>query len=203
MGIIQDRLSVDPYPAEYEVPDDRPRLTTTDWERGPIGLYDASGGTQYQNWKVEFAAGQFTIIPETVGSPTVVLTGNEPITSTQCTFCFDQNANANFAWLDDNQNGYLYWYDTLTTQFETFLFETPIVSVGLALDDKREMQSPANDILLWYTVANGGTFDLYHRKQRDRFLTPYLMKSDVFPYIKKSGMHNGLRVQITLSTVND
>jgi hypothetical protein len=206
MTILQDRLSDTPIPAAYLAPDDLARSVTTDWEKGPVGISDTSGGMNNQDWKLEFAAGQFTVIPQTTGAPVIVLTGNEPLDSIQCTFCFDQNARPMFAWVDSTGAGKLYFYSTLLANFVTITFEDPVTSVALSLDDKREKQIAANDVLLWYTVPSitPGEYVLYHRKQRDRFIGPgpYEMANPApLAYLIKSGMHEELRGQVTLSNL--
>ena len=144
-------------------------------------------------------AGTFTITPETVGDPVIVLSG--VTSSQQCTLAFDQNGRPTIAWEDLNQQGYLYWYDTVAAQFVTTAFQQPVTGIALTLDDKRIRQSGANDILLFYTQPNqDGTYTLYHRRQRDRYGVTYELKTPSWPYIHKCGMHEELRVQLTLST---
>ena len=202
MSIRQDRLSDIPYPEEYETPDERSRATALlDYEKGPIALNDSSAGMQYQDWALEFNSGNFTVTAETSGYSGIVLSGQDAI---QCSLCFDQNAHVMLAWVDSSYNGNIYWFDIFTGQFEILIFETPVTSVALTLDDKRPREVGVNDMLLWYTLPTivAGEYDLYHRLQRDRFLTAYPMKSATYPYIKKCGMNHGLRVQLTLGTVN-
>ncbi|GAG12769.1 unnamed protein product, partial [marine sediment metagenome] len=49
----------------------------------------------------------------------------------------------------------------------------------------------------------GGHYEIYTREQRDRFDTPYPMEPGlvVWPYFKKLGMADELRVQATMTNV--
>ena len=78
-----------------------------------------------------------------------------------------------------------------------------VITPSIALDDKRVSQNSANDMLLWYSKPDGGgAYNLYMLRQRDRFLTEYLMESGIStPYITKLGMNDGLRVQFTVSDI--
>jgi len=200
MAIIQNRLSTEPFVAPYIDPNGRSYTLNEDWEGGPIAIEDTSEGQNYQPWFLSYAANAFTITPEITGGPVVVPTG--PVTSIQCSFCFDQNARPTIAWVDELDVGHLYWYDTIAADYVVYDFESPVYGIAVTMDDKRRKQIAANDILLWYTVpaATAGQYILYHRRQRDRFDDPYLMINPSWPYIYKVGMNEGLRVQISLST---
>jgi hypothetical protein len=118
---------------------------------------------------------------------------------TQCSLAFDQNGHINVAY---TANGipYLHWYDTDAADWVTDVLAAGTTSPTLCLDDKREMQTNANDVILWYTVQQGDTtWNLYRRLQRERYQTAKLMSTDVHPFIFKLGMHRKWRVQIALS----
>ncbi len=172
-------------------------------DEGEMEINKGSAGNMTKNGtitKVFFPeGGTFTITPETVGDPVVVLSG--VTSSQQCTLAFDQNGRPTIAWEDLNQQGYLYWYDTVAAEFVTTAFQQPVTGIALTLDDKRIRQSGANDILLFYTQPNQDTtYTLYHRRQRDRYGVTYELQNPSWPYIHKCGMHEELRVQLTLST---
>jgi hypothetical protein len=201
MTVRQHRLSTEPELGAYLPPDDLTHTLNEDWEKGPIGIGDTSGGMNNQDWHLTFAAGEFTITPSDTGSPVVIVTGEEPLDSVQCSFCFDQNARSTIVWIDSGGGGHLYWFDIFEGQFVTFDFQNPVTSVALCLDDKRARQVGINDMLLWYTIPVGGDhYELFNREQRDRFATIYPMANPVWPFIHKLGMNDELRVQISLST---
>lgn len=158
--------------------------------------YDTSEGLRYQTWHLTWdnGTGDFTVTPDTTGSPVVVLNAANV---TQCSLCFDQNGHENIAYVSSGQ-AYLYWYDTNLADWTTDALDVSVVSVMLTLDDKRPTQTSANDIILWYTRDMTGQYDLFTREQRDRFLDEYPMRENVNPYLVKLGMNRGLRLQVGL-----
>jgi hypothetical protein len=201
MTVRQHRLSSPAYPSDYIYPSDKDYPLNEDWEAGPIALLDTSEGLFNQAWHLTYAANAFTVTPEDTGPP-VLLDLGSPVTSVQCGLAFDQNAHVTIAWIDAVNQGHLYWYDTTVGDWIVTDFQNPVTGIGLTLDDKRLRQTGASDILLWYTIPDSGFHDIYTREQRDRFATPYKMQDDpVWPYFKKLGMADELRVQMEMTTV--
>jgi len=197
MAIPQGRMSTVPVISPFIPPDDRDSTLLEDYERGPIALSDTSEGLEYQTWKLTYTPNNFTLTSETTMETVVVW---QAPSVTQCTFAFDQNANIALSYM---QAGIakLYWYDTLAGEYVVTTSATGIVSPAVTLDDKRETQVAASDVLLFYTRPQGdGTSNLYMRRQRDRYTIETLMQEDVWPYIWKLGMNTGLRVQLVNST---
>jgi len=197
MAVTQNRLSTTLVPDDFIVPDERNRYLDFDYEMGPIALNDTSAGLKYQVWSLTWNGGtnNFTATPETVGSPVNVL---NVANVTQCTLAFDQNGHVNIAYTAAGV-AKLYWYDTLVAAWVTTTL-TNAITPTVCLDDKRSTQLSANDILLFYTKLQvDGSYNLYHKVQRERFLNEYLYKTGVKPYIYKCGMHQGLRVQLGMS----
>lgn len=199
MTIREHRLSTQVVAGTFLDPDGRDRQLDEDYELGPLAPNDTSLGIAYQPWHLTWdgGTGDFTITPETAGTPVAVLNAAGV---TQCSLAFDNNAHVNIAYTA-NGNAYLYWYDTLITNWTTTNFGPDFITPTLTLDDKRDTQSVINDIILWYTKLNpdGETYNLYTREQRDRFLTPYDMGA-FQPYLYKIGMDSGLRIQIAGSS---
>lgn len=200
----EDRMSTVPAPSAYLQPDGVQRTLFEDWERGPIGLNDVTAGLFYQDWKLtwDFGTGNFTVTPQSFGFPTTVLFGVPAVT--QCSFAFDKNGHVNVAYTS-NGLPYLYWYDTVAMGWITTALPVTVRCPTLTLDDKRKMESANNDIILWWTEdQGGGSYTLYRALQRDRFapLVPKLMKTGLPKNIFKCGMHDGLRVQLSLSNRN-
>jgi hypothetical protein len=199
MAIPQGRMSTTPVPGTYGPPENRVFYALTSYEQGPIALEDTSEGLQYQNWTVtwDVATGELTALPETTQLPVVIATIADLIS---VSFTFDQSGRISFAYTTP-VSSYLYWYDTQAGQTVTTDLGADAITPAISLDDKRYTQSAANDMLLWYTKANGETFDLYKLRQRDRFETEYLMETDLpYQYIHNNGMNDGLRVQLTLKS---
>jgi hypothetical protein len=195
MAIPEDRLSTEVVEAPFIPPEQEDRLSFKhDVEGGPIAIGNTSEGMNYQVWDLNYVANDIILTPRTSGLPSTIITVSG---AQQISFCFDQNARPSIVYLTDSC--YLYWYDSVVANFVTTEF-TGVKSAMLSLDDKRIMQVGANDIIFWYTKeVSPGVYNLYHRKQRDRFLDEYLMAEGVFPYVWKSGMHEGIRGQIILA----
>jgi hypothetical protein len=200
MSSPEDRMSTTAVTADYLSPDERTRDLDEDYEAGPVALSDPSQGLDYQVWHLtwDFATGDFTVTPETSGSPSVIINAANV---TQCSLAFDNNGRVNIAYTANGQ-AYLYWYDTVAGSWTTDALEFGIITPTLTLDDKRTTQTGANDILLFYTKDNGdGTYSLYRLRQRDRYGSEKLMLASFPPYLYKLGMHSGLRVQVAGSEV--
>lgn len=199
MGWAEDRMSTQVAAADWIPPDDFNRALDEDYEAGPIALNDPSAGLSHQNWHLtwDFTTGDFTVTPETIGSPSVVLNAAGV---TQCSLAFDNNGHVNIAYTVAGGTAYLYWYDTVAAGWVTTPLEFGAVTPTLCLDDKRTTQTQNNDIILWYTKKQpDDTYTLYRRRQRDQFLTAKPMLLGIPPYIYKVGMHKEFRIQIGFS----
>ena len=200
MAAPLDRLSTDTILGNILYPDSLNRIYNEDWEDGPIAHDDSSAGLQYQAWKLTFAGGIFTITPQDVGLPhdITMAPGQDSI---MCSLAFDQNARATVVWVTSLGQAKLYWYDTLFGDFKIDDLEAEVTGIMLTLDDKRITQAESNDTLLWYTLANGDQYDLYQKRQRDRYGSALIQKTNVLPYIIKVGMGDNMRVHVTCSNV--
>ena len=199
MAIPQGRMSTEVVEGAYAPPENRVFYALINYEKGPIAIEDVSAGLLYQNWTLTWnpANNELTAFPETTELPVVIVTVADLVS---VSFTFDQNARISFAYTTE-VSSYLYWYDTALGQTVTTDLGADAITPALFLDDKRKTQNQANDMLLWYTKANGGTFDLYMLLQRERFLIEHLMASGLeSQYIHNIGMHEALRVQITLKS---
>lgn len=197
MAIPQGRMSTVPEIGAYGPPEDRKFYALINYEQGPLAIEDTTLGIQYQNWTVSWDSDTniLTALPETTQISETVETIADLIS---LSFTFDQAGRISFAYTT-LVSSYLYWYDTQLGQTVTTDLGVDAITPALSLDDKRETQNVVNDMLLWYTKANGLTFDLYMLRQRDRFQTEYLMATGLlYGYIHNIGMHNALRIQMTL-----
>lgn len=201
MSILEHRLSDELIDAPYIPPEQEDRKSFVhDIEGGPVGITDTSFGMNYQVWDLDYIGSDFVLTPRTTGSPSTIISAADV---EQASFCFDQNARPSIVYVTSS-SCFLYWYDTTQAQFVTTEFPG-IKSAMLSLDDKRDMQVGANDIIFWYTKeVSAGVYHLFTREQRDRFLTEYRMEingvpPEVLPYLWKAGMHQGLRGKIVLS----
>lgn len=199
--IPQDLMSSQLVPDTWFEPDDRARTLLTDYEAGPLALSDTSLGLFYQNWNMNWdtGTGNFILAPETTGSSSFP---HNAASVSQLSFCFDQNAHVNIAYTS-NSLPYLYWYDTALGSHVATALPTTVFCPTITLDDKREKMSGTSDIILWWTEQQvDSSWNLYRAYQRERFdpLVPKLMKTGVFPFVYKSGMHRRFRLQLELRT---
>ena len=197
MAIPQGRLSTEVVEGNILPPDNRRFYAAISYEKGPIEIEDTAEGLIYQNWTVhwDYLTNDFIATPETIGNPRSILNVAD---IKYLTFAFDQNARISLTY-STSISSFLFWYDTALGQTTTTDLGSDVITPALFLDDKRATQNTVNDMLLWYTKANGDTFDLFMRIQRERFLNEYLMASGIeMQYIHNIGMNSALRVQIVL-----
>ncbi len=196
MAILQNRMSTIAVPDTYFPPDDVFYGPLISHEAGPIALNDPSEGQKYQDWILTYSDPDFTLTPQTTGSPSIV---GEPVAEViRIGLAFDQNGHQTICY-NTLTNGYLYWWDSSVPGFVTTDFGVNVFSLALSLDDKRDRQTQANDIILWYTKVGATNYDLFNRIQRERFEEETLMANDIPKYIAQVGMHIGYRGQVTLA----
>ena len=199
MAVLENRLSTTVVSADFLDPDGRVRTLMNDFEAGPVGINNTTQGLFYQTWEMTYdsGTGDFTVTAETNLATAVPLSGVLGVT--QLSFCFDQNARVNIAYTQGGQ-AKMYWFDTAVGSYVTTVLDFGVTTPHLSLDDKRSTQQQSSDMLLFYTkeVAEG-SWNLYHRFQRERFLNEYLYATGVRPYIFSVGMHEQLRVQIGMA----
>lgn len=187
--IPQQRLSTInlPAPLLIDFPRDDP---LTDYEKGGIGLQNASQGLDVQIWTLRYDenTGEFLL-----SAP------NYPETSQFVRFdvsyvslSFDSNMNPFISFTEAGVSKF-WWYDSVLGQqvFAESLIATAN-SPYATLDDRRFTQNNSRDVILTY-IRSG---NLYFRAQRDRYLIEYLLKTGVTGEVLIAGMGTNLRLQI-------
>lgn len=149
-----------------------------DYEMGGLAIQDPSKGLKYQIWKGWWDATDATVYLSTddaSATPIAIFTESDVI---EFTFTFDQNMRWAAATRLVGNVLHFRWYDTAAESYVTSVY-TGISSVGLALDDKRDMQVQfgATDMILTYVRAD----QVCWRIQRDRFLTEYTHSGFIVP----------------------
>jgi hypothetical protein len=197
MAIIQNRMSKVPVPDDYFPPDDIAHGLLQVIEAGPVAVGDSSGGQTFQDWILTWdnGTGDFTITPQTSGSPVVVTNAAGVI---QLGLAFDQNGQPSVCY-NTATNGFLYWFDSSEPGFVTTDFGSSVLSLSLTLDDKRDRQTQVNDVILWYTKVGASDHDLFNRIQRERYTEETLMATGVLGTIVQVGMHVSWRLQVSTS----
>lgn len=193
----ENRLSTIPVPSAYLRPDGTRRSIRKDQEYGGIGLQDANSGMYYQIWTFEAQANQLLI--SAPNHPRSVLishsSGIKEISGT-----FDQNMNPCVAFVDVFDIPWLYWFDTgvgsqvIDRMDTTFDIGDGLISPRVCLDDKRQSQSAASDIILFYVQDT----KLCMRRQRDRFRVEYITAYRVEAKILDVGMARNGRLQLKM-----
>lgn len=198
MAIPQGRMSTEYVPGNYILPEGVPAHPITSYEPGPLDVEDTTQGLTYQTWRLHWDVNTYDLILTALTTAEVYVLANIP-GLTHASFTFDQSGRITYAW-STNTSSYMYWYDTALGQSVTTDLGNTVISPYIYLDDKRETQDEANDMLLWYTKPDGlGTHELFMKRQRDRFQTEYLMLQELPAYyIIAVGMTYGLRIKLTL-----
>lgn len=201
MAIPEGRLSTVAVPDEYLPPEGPVPHPLTTYEAGPYDVEDTTKGILYQTWRLtwDMGTGDFTLYAETEGWSYVIGNSFDVVSAS---FTFDKAGRVTFAWTN-SVSSYLYWYDTGQGQTVTDDIGNDIFTPTVYLDDKRNTQNQANDMLLWYTKSDGaGKYNLYMKIQRERFLIEHEMATGLDAYyIIACGMHKGLRVQLQLRSI--
>ena len=189
MAIPDNRLSTTNLPTTFLTTDALVNSRLTDWERGGADLEDSDSGLDVQDWKFGLDGNNIYAEDALGARTTIIVRANIETLSGS----FDQNMRPTLAY---TQAGVakLYWFDTVANDF----VETTFAGASyprLCLDDKRELQDLANDVLLAYIRAG----NLYYRQQRDRYTIERLLQANVRGRLRNIGMHRANRVQFEFS----
>lgn len=193
MALPENQLSSMPVVGAYLSPDDRPYSPLVDYELGGVALNDPSQGLMVKVWQV-FMDGNDVMVGPEGGFAEYIFTAPG---ITELALAFDQNMHATIAF---TQNGVvkLRWFDSSVPGFVITDF-AGARSPRLCMDDKRAMESNANDIIFGY-IRNGS---LYYRQQRDRYSIERLLASNVASngssgVLEKIGMTDRNRIQFVV-----
>lgn len=193
--IPSNSLSSTNLPRTYLSPDDRVTTKILDYEEGGIALNDPSQGLEVQVWTLRLEIddttelGSVYISGETVAE-TLLFSG---IGITEISLAFDQNMNPAVAYVQAGE-AKLRWYDATIPGFTVITFPAGTGAPKCCLDDKRDLQTSASDIIVCYVRSR----TMYFRAQRDRFLVEYTLAEDIDWNIIKIGMHERYRLQIAV-----
>lgn len=156
-----------------------------DHEPGGVAINDASQGLFGWMWTLQMDGDDVVVSEPTAGSTVLFTMPN----LTELSLAFDQNMKPVVAYVAAG-TAFLWWFDTLTAAH--IHTEIPgASSPRVTLDDKRNMQTGASDVILAYLVGT----TLYFRAQRDRYLTAYQLNTDITRPLRKIAMNNKLRLQ--------
>lgn len=198
MALPGNVLATQDFPAEFIGGRALSLELDRDFETGGVALSDPSEGHLVQVWETYVAPNLIDIvIKDEAGNETIIYEGTDLITEISCTF--DQNMRQTFAFVEGGI-AKLDWYDTQLGA-RTVTIYSDIDNPRVSLDDKRATQMDSNDIIFAY-IKNG---NLYHRRQRDRYQTEYLLAENVLPdtensILRRIGLNNVNRFQFEIFT---
>lgn len=188
--IPDQRLSSINLEAELLSPRDVAYSPRTNYSLGGVQINDPSQGLQTNVWVGEQVDGTIYLSTDGV-APTPVVT-DTGITEFQ--FTFDQNMRPFVCWVAEGQSKF-YWYNSLTEDFEITLMDPDVVNPRCVLDDPRDSQLTASDIILAYLRGTS----LYFRAQRDRYQVEYFLRDGVEELVSLGmGVNNRLQFQVFL-----
>lgn len=187
-AVMPDRaLSSKPVPAPYIVPYDRPREPLKDAEYGGVAISDSSQGLRVKVWELEVRGDD--VVAWAPGVAETVLFSRPGIT--EAGLAFDQNMNPCVGFVAGVQMT-LWWYDPI--QFKQVFTDFAGHSPRVVMDDKRPLQTRANDILFVY--VRDGTLCVRH--QRDRFLVENALATMGDHTLGQVGMNSVNRIQFEM-----
>lgn len=158
-------LSTTPVPSTFIWGRENLITGTLDYENGGLDIGDTTEALTYQTWRGRLI-GEDVILDAPSVSPVTIYSAAD---ITEISFSFDQNMTPALAYV---QGGVakLRWYDTSIPGYD-ILTVTGAITPRISIDDKRKSQTSQSDLILAYVRSNC----LYYRRQRDRFLTEYLL----------------------------
>src|SRR5574337_762641 len=159
-------LSTQPITSYVLPPRDRLKIPTVDYEYGPVNISDPTQGSMVKTWTGTYENGWVVYSAADVTKQNIFQVAN----LNELSITFDQNARPTFGFCDD-LGAHLYWFDTLTNQYEVLDVGTKAYNPRVMLDDKRHLNVTESDVLFFY-ILNG---NLYGRYQRERFQTEHLL----------------------------
>lgn len=183
---ITDSQKVYPYKEKYEM--------------GAVAIRDISEGLTKYQWHAIITNNGIVIeqMSNISGTRVLFLPVRDIV---DFDFTFDQNANPNFTYTLIDGSSFIYFYDTVTQQYETLqlpLWKNPRIS----LDDKRNFNQLKSDIICAGIVNN----KLVYRLQRERFtIQRTLFKNDwlLDKQLRKIGMGIEYRFQFQFEVDED
>lgn len=173
-----------------------------DWEFAGVYLNDPSQGLLVKLWRLDAKPNADTgLVDVVVSAPGGVAVGEASrvlfsgANIGEVSLAFDQNMNPCVAYMQGSDSK-IYWHDPTIPGMTHTTLPAGSRNPRCTLDDKRAFNVAASDIIVSYIRAGS----LYHRRQRDRYATEYLLKSGVGSNVELVGMamNTGSRIQFRL-----
>ncbi len=165
-----------------------------DFETGGVALDDGTQGLLVRVWRAYIENDEIYIDAAGI-APIQAYAGSE---ISEVSLAFDQNMRYALA-IVEGGTAKLNWYDTTILSRTTLVFENAITP-RICMDDKRELATGENDIILAYVKSS----KLYCRLQRDRFTVEYLLADlPASAHLIRFGLSDKLRLQFELSVTEN
>jgi hypothetical protein len=202
MAIPNNQLSSFTIPAHFLPPDDLETYPLMVFELGGTGLNNPNDGLTVQTWTLRYYPDTGNVSISAANQTPTTLFTRSGITEIDLTF--DQNMEPFVAFVE-NGDAKFFWYDTQLGS--TTFTDLPAGSLTprCSLDDKRDFQDAASDIILAY--VHGGA--LKYRQQRERYETertlmdPFIHPEYELPAVlKKIGRNEQNRLQFLCDLAN-
>ena len=185
--IPENRMSLYPVITDLVGSDRFPITDILEYEEGPIHLQDITQGLQYHIWRIRVVGDDVYVTSPT--TPETKLFNNPRIT--QVSLTFDQNARYVVAYILDNTDLWLYWYDPTLQRFAHTFIESGVRDVRITMPDKRAFQIDSSDIGMFYTKGDV----LYARWQIDRYGVKQELQRGIAGRLMRVGMNKHYRLQ--------
>lgn len=198
MALPVDGLATSkPITAPFIPPRDRSKAPLEQWERGGVGLNDATRGLNVYDWRfwAHDTTGEVRVgVPGIVADTVIYTIDPLPITLSGS---FDTNMQPIIAWWNIYGEAFFRWFDPVASAFVNVALPLGATDLQLALDDVRDAQALAGvtDTILAY-MRDGA---LCYRQLRDRFEVEHEIADDLEDYVLlQIGMNRARRFQFQL-----
>lgn len=152
-------------------PDNLKAIGLTDRELGGVAINDGSQGLNNWVWTVNVEPDGTVKLWREGEAATTVLVQTD---IADIALAFDQNMQPVLAWESTTGELFLYWFNPVIQSFVTDSFGLGR-NPRLAMDDKRTLSLGTSDVIFAY-ISEG---KLCYRMQRDRFVTEYIVATDI------------------------
>lgn len=152
-------------------PDNLKAIGLTDRELGGVAINDGSQGLNNWVWTVNVEPDGAVKLWREGEAATTVLVQTD---IADIALAFDQNMQPVLAWESTTGELFLYWFNPVIQSFVTDSFGLGR-NPRLAMDDKRTLSLGTSDVIFAY-ISEG---KLCYRMQRDRFVTEYIVATDI------------------------
>lgn len=152
-------------------PDNLKTIGLTDKELGGVAINNGSQGLSNWVWTVNVEPDGAVKLWREGEAATTVLVQTD---IADIALAFDQNMQPVLAWESTTGELFLYWFNPVIQSFVTDSFGLGR-NPRLAMDDKRIRSLGTSDVIFAY-ISEG---KLCYRMQRDRFVTEYIVATDI------------------------